>query len=267
MEKKAKGIAWVGNLYQKFEAMCIEVDDMVCQETLRYVENQLQTVGSNVKQFCTELMQDLVASSTDSLEDLNTVQIAGVAASVDSNGSANEDHSQTKLVDSSSVKSVEDVHLGLPSEQITEDQNSLAHSKGFTAPGSLILSKAFKNELKDNDSTADDTLLESMEPEVKMGPARLLEAYHKSVLKMEPEVPSFDNTKLEESCIIVDRIELLSVSNNVGKHRSYKKKLQDAFSSKSRFTKRDDEQHALSRQRNKRESQDMEFCESDWEII
>ncbi|XP_040958717.1 uncharacterized protein [Gossypium hirsutum] len=243
MEKKAKGIAWVGNLYQKFEAMCIEVDDMVCQETLRYVENQLQTVGSNVKQFCTELMQDLVASSTDSLEDLNTVQIAGVAASVDSNGSANEDHSQTKLVDSSSVKSVEDVHLGLPSEQITEDQNSLAHSKGFTAPGSLILSKAFKNELKDNDSTADDTLLESM------------------------EVPSFDNTKLEESCIIVDRIELLSVSNNVGKHRSYKKKLQDAFSSKSRFTKRDDEQHALSRQRNKRESQDMEFCESDWEII
>ncbi|TYI59438.1 hypothetical protein E1A91_D10G036300v1 [Gossypium mustelinum] len=243
MEKKAKGIAWVGNLYQKFEAMCIEVDDMVCQETLRYVENQLQTVGSNVKQFCTELMQDLVASSTDSLEDLNTVQIAGVAASVDSNGSANEDHSQTKLVDSSSVKSVEDVHLGLPSEQITEDQNSLAHSKGFTAPGSLILSKAFKNELKDNDSTADDTLLESM------------------------EVPSFDNTKLEESCIIVDRIELLSVSNNVGKHRSYKKKLRDAFSSKSRFTKRDDEQHALSRQRNKRESQDMEFCESDWEII
>ncbi|MBA0812008.1 hypothetical protein Gohar_026006 [Gossypium harknessii] len=267
MEKKAKGIAWVGNLYQKFEAMCMEVDDMVCQETLRYVENQLQTVGSNVKQFCTELMQDLVASSTDSLEDLNTVQIAGVAASVDSNGSANEDHSQTKLVDSSSVKSVEDVHLGLPSEQITEDQNSLAHSKGFTAPGSLILSKAFKNELKDNDSTADDTLLDSMEPEVKMGPARLLAAYHKSVLKMEPEVPPFDNTKLEESCIIVDRSELLSVSNNVGKHRSYKKKLRDAFSSKSRFIKRDDEQYALSRQRNKRESQDMEFCESDWEII
>ncbi|XP_040935488.1 uncharacterized protein [Gossypium hirsutum] len=265
MEKKAKGIAWVGNLYQKFEAMCMEVDDMVCQETLQYVENQLQTVGSNVKQFCTELMQDLVASSTDSLEDLNTVQISGVAASEDSNGSANEDHSQTKLVYSSSVKSVEDVHLGLPSEQFTEDQNSLAHSKGFTAPASLIFSKAFKNELKDNDSTADDTSLESIE--VKMGPACLLEASHKSVLKMEPEVPSFDNTKLEESCIIVDRSELLSVSNNVGKHRSYKKKLRDAFSSKSRFTKRDDEQHALSRQRNKRESQDMEFCESDWEII
>lgn len=140
----------------------LKFDGILCQETLRYVENHLQTVGSNVKQFCTELLQDLLTSSTDSLEDLNSVQIAGVATSEDSNGSVNEDHSQTELINSSSVKSVEDVHLGLPSEQITEDQNSLAHSKGITAPGSLILSQAFKNELKNNDSTADDTSLESM---------------------------------------------------------------------------------------------------------
>lgn len=31
MENKSKGIAWVGDIYQKFEAMCMEVDDMVCQ--------------------------------------------------------------------------------------------------------------------------------------------------------------------------------------------------------------------------------------------
>lgn len=26
-----KGIAWVGNIYQKFEAMCLEVEEAMCQ--------------------------------------------------------------------------------------------------------------------------------------------------------------------------------------------------------------------------------------------
>lgn len=26
-----KGIAWVGRLYEKFETMCLEVEDIICQ--------------------------------------------------------------------------------------------------------------------------------------------------------------------------------------------------------------------------------------------
>ena len=94
MDRKSKGIAWVGNIYQKFEVMCMELDDTVCEETLKYVKNQLQTVGANVKQFCTELMLE-VLSPTNSVEELNSslMQNAGVTSFEDSNISVDEDHS------------------------------------------------------------------------------------------------------------------------------------------------------------------------------
>ncbi|XVF25660.1 hypothetical protein REPUB_Repub13aG0232700 [Reevesia pubescens] len=274
MESKPKSIAWVGNIYQKFEAMCMEVDDLVCQETLKYVEDHLQTVGANVKQFCTEFMHEMLPSSpTNSVEELSSslVQNVGATAYEDSNISVDEDHSQKELIDSSSVASVEDVYFGLSSEQSTEDESALAHSSGSIPSGSVILAQACKNELQDFDSTLDDTSLESME-----------EASHKSVSKVELEyvpVPSFDKVNLEESCIIVDSSELHSLSNEAGERKSYKKKFKEAFSSKSRLANRNNEQLAqlskekangvrlLSSQTNKSESQEMEFCESDWEII
>ncbi|GMH25564.1 hypothetical protein Nepgr_027407 [Nepenthes gracilis] len=54
---------WVGNLYQKFEAICHDVDDVVSQETVRHVEDHVQMMGGNVKKFCSNVMQDLLPSS------------------------------------------------------------------------------------------------------------------------------------------------------------------------------------------------------------
>lgn len=59
-----KGITWVGNVYQKFEAMCLEVEEAVCQDTVKFVENQAQTVGSSVKKFYSDVMQDLLPPSS-----------------------------------------------------------------------------------------------------------------------------------------------------------------------------------------------------------
>lgn len=70
MDLNSKGIAWVGNIYQKFEAMCMEVDDIVRQDTLKYVENQIQTVGNNVKQFCSEFIEDVLPPSSGKDTDL-----------------------------------------------------------------------------------------------------------------------------------------------------------------------------------------------------
>ncbi|GAV60145.1 hypothetical protein CFOL_v3_03676 [Cephalotus follicularis] len=56
-------IAWIGHVYQKFEAMCLEVEEAMCQETVTFVENQVQTVGSNVKRFYSDVMQDLIQPS------------------------------------------------------------------------------------------------------------------------------------------------------------------------------------------------------------
>ncbi|XP_059277021.1 uncharacterized protein LOC132031171 isoform X1 [Lycium ferocissimum] len=54
-----KGISWVGNIYQKFEAMCLEMEEAMYQDTARYVENQVQTVGASVKRFYSDVMLDL----------------------------------------------------------------------------------------------------------------------------------------------------------------------------------------------------------------
>ncbi|CAN1194732.1 hypothetical protein LINPERPRIM_LOCUS42737 [Linum perenne] len=54
-----KGITWVGDVYQKFEAMCLEVEETMYEDTVKFVENQVQTVGASMKKFCADVMKDL----------------------------------------------------------------------------------------------------------------------------------------------------------------------------------------------------------------
>ncbi|XAR68288.1 hypothetical protein NMG60_11003366 [Bertholletia excelsa] len=63
MDKKFKGARWVGNICQKFEVMCQEVDDFVGQDPVKYVENQVQTVGDSVRRFYSNIVQDLLPPS------------------------------------------------------------------------------------------------------------------------------------------------------------------------------------------------------------
>ncbi|KAJ4729677.1 Structural maintenance of chromosomes protein like [Melia azedarach] len=57
-------ITWVGHVYQKFEAMCLEVEDIMYQDTVKYVENQVQTVGASVKKFYSDVLQDALPPSS-----------------------------------------------------------------------------------------------------------------------------------------------------------------------------------------------------------
>ncbi|XP_057475004.1 uncharacterized protein LOC130763074 isoform X4 [Actinidia eriantha] len=63
MDLKFKGAAWVGNIYQRFEAICQEVDDFVCRDTVKYVESQVQTVGLSVKKICTDIVPSSLVES------------------------------------------------------------------------------------------------------------------------------------------------------------------------------------------------------------
>ncbi|KAL8140423.1 hypothetical protein V2J09_006444 [Rumex salicifolius] len=68
-----KAISWVGDMYQKFEAMCVEVEENVYQDSFKYVENQVKTVGICVKRFYSDVVQDLLpVSSDDSLKPENS---------------------------------------------------------------------------------------------------------------------------------------------------------------------------------------------------
>jgi len=60
-----KGINWVGHIYQKFEAMCLEVEEIMYQDTVQYVEDQVQNVGASVKKFYSDVIQDLVPPSSE----------------------------------------------------------------------------------------------------------------------------------------------------------------------------------------------------------
>ncbi|XP_042951103.1 uncharacterized protein LOC122283024 isoform X5 [Carya illinoinensis] len=68
MDLKHKGITWVGNFFQKLEAVCQEVDDIVNKDTVKYVENQLQTMGGSVKKFCSDVVQDVLPPLVDPVE-------------------------------------------------------------------------------------------------------------------------------------------------------------------------------------------------------
>ncbi|CAK8577098.1 unnamed protein product [Lathyrus sativus] len=57
-----KGINWVGNMYQKFENMCLEAEDLMCEDTVEYIENQVQNVGESVKKLYSDIMRDLIPS-------------------------------------------------------------------------------------------------------------------------------------------------------------------------------------------------------------
>ncbi|GAV57377.1 hypothetical protein CFOL_v3_00914 [Cephalotus follicularis] len=121
MDKRCKGLSWVGNIYQKFEDMCMEVDDiMTPQETFKYVENQFNTVGANVKQFWSDLVQDVLSSmNTNEKEDPNSSLLRDTLHNPceKSMGEINEDNSKKELLHSSSDEPSKEVYFDLSSEQ------------------------------------------------------------------------------------------------------------------------------------------------------
>lgn len=68
MDVTSKGLSWIDQMYQKFEAICVEVDQnssILLQETTKYVENQVTVVGTNVRKLCEEVIQDILPPAPD----------------------------------------------------------------------------------------------------------------------------------------------------------------------------------------------------------
>ncbi|XP_024199586.1 uncharacterized protein LOC112202807 isoform X1 [Rosa chinensis] len=83
---------------------------------------------------------------------------------------------------------------------------------------------------------------------------------------------SLNKVELGESCIVVDCTELECSSGEAVKRRSYKKKLRDAFVSRMRLLKKQNNDElrnsfATLTLPEKSNSPDYEFFESDWEIV
>ncbi|KVI02248.1 hypothetical protein Ccrd_019539 [Cynara cardunculus var. scolymus] len=68
MDKRYNTQNWVGNMYQRFEAVCQEVDEFVHQDKVKYVESHMQTVGESVKKFYSGVVQDILPPLADPVQ-------------------------------------------------------------------------------------------------------------------------------------------------------------------------------------------------------
>ncbi|KAM3362141.1 putative protein isoform X1 [Capsicum galapagoense] len=58
----SRGRAWIEKIGEKLESLCSEVDAR-SQEHFGFVESQLQVAGANLKQFCSEFIQEILPAS------------------------------------------------------------------------------------------------------------------------------------------------------------------------------------------------------------
>ncbi|XP_016559745.1 uncharacterized protein LOC107859293 isoform X2 [Capsicum annuum] len=58
----SRGRAWIEKIGEKLESLCSEVDAR-SQEHFGFVESQLQLAGANLKQFCSEFIQEILPAS------------------------------------------------------------------------------------------------------------------------------------------------------------------------------------------------------------
>ncbi|KAF5729163.1 hypothetical protein HS088_TW21G01321 [Tripterygium wilfordii] len=91
-------IAWVDNVCQKFEDVCLEVDNIRPEDIIGAAETQLQTMGASITKFFSDLVDDDVPQYSadrvvgEEASDLSPVQKSGVMAHKGSEVSMDDGH-------------------------------------------------------------------------------------------------------------------------------------------------------------------------------
>ncbi|XP_075478091.1 uncharacterized protein LOC142519078 isoform X2 [Primulina tabacum] len=60
MDSGSKGQAWVENLRHRFSTFCSEADEIICQDSVKYIRTQLITAGENLMHLCSEIVEDVL---------------------------------------------------------------------------------------------------------------------------------------------------------------------------------------------------------------
>ncbi|KAM1655589.1 hypothetical protein EV2_008035 [Malus domestica] len=163
---KLKSINWVGNIYQKFETICQEVDGIVNQDTIKYVENQVQTVGKSVKKI-SNAVQDLLPPVKH-----------------DANGVA---ETQKSAISAKSRKNVKQNSLDVTSKQSPTEPN-------VKDPVRNQLSPVFTEyDLTDQPSLPTMNTLEVAESDLSVGKINKVLATEESLVAIEKQSPTEPN--------------------------------------------------------------------------
>ncbi|XP_031091689.1 uncharacterized protein LOC115996554 isoform X2 [Ipomoea triloba] len=344
-----KAISWVGNIYQKFEAMCLEVEEVMYQDTVDYVENQVQTVGASMKKFYSEIMQDLHPESY-----VDPVKVAAADLSLNpyahheiekKQKASLKEHSRgtdMKFTEDTEVIKGKSKHGGiykrrsvgnrknakdnypplrmyLPVTPLSSERTRkssgcgiregyemasdrmdetfhLPSAKGYASremkqdPG---CTSPFGGSSSGSSGTphgqlTDGTISHTGDSTINNGSAERSENHDfdvleaGDVLEQEVEVDRDVESRLEETCVLVEGDELLAPQDPV-KHKSYKKKIREAFSSRMRLTRkeyenlatryenqpsnRDSEEKEVGMKASTKVSSASDFPDSEWELL
>ncbi|KAJ4903327.1 Uncharacterized protein Rs2_17278 [Raphanus sativus] len=279
-----KGITWVGHVYQKFEAMSLEVEEIIVQDTAKYVENQVQ-LGNSVKRFCSDVVQDLRPDEpVSTLHD----EYAPICSSFKKKSESMTEGKKDgfAMMEFRGVDADDYDLCASPRQSSCEGpyrRTRLGRKQGFfkkevTRPyvqnESMVHRTRLRNDL--------GTVKSSDPPPPGEGVARLISSQHgltvassvrnqdseiqpcvaislpkdqmktsssSAVSEQNPVLQELSGRSVEESCIIVDRDELHCVfpdKEENAKHKSYKK-IRDAISSRMKQN-REQEYKRLARQ-------------------
>ncbi|CAL5346167.1 unnamed protein product [Camellia sinensis] len=236
MDFKYEGVAWVADIRQKFETLCLDVDDVMHEheETFKYVENQLQTVGANIenqlqtmgtniKQFCSEFVQDVLpAFSSDPTE--------GVTP--ESTPQQNKNTDPTAL--ESSKVGVESVDINPKKGLCNCNKYSSVHLL-FVEPMEGVHIDSLSKQHSDTGLTSGNASLAiSDERSDDVGAEKSWDAH---VIQPGMETAQFGESKLDDSFVVVNSNKLSSVCFAMEKRQSCKNKFRKVFTSKMKSAK------------------------------
>ncbi|CAI0444916.1 unnamed protein product [Linum tenue] len=277
MEDKVTSVTWVGGIYRKFEALCMEADDMMRQEAQAFIENHLQSVGANVKQFCSEFVRDVLPESSNESStevkqhDLVLKEATDAVAYMNSESAGEEKQLQIQKhdmlperTDLGEYVSCNNPSVGvtlqteLPSaltveESYYEEETQLQCEKNSVTSEDPCKSRV-SDDLLESHSSSNDVpssvaaeLADSSEDEslhVEHAPCEQIAAGNSTGCCIDgtSSLLSPNGVKLDESCIVVDDdLELYILSSQERKlessHWSYKKKLKEVLALASKSMK------------------------------
>ncbi|XP_022717209.1 uncharacterized protein LOC111275880 [Durio zibethinus] len=132
MDFKFNSIGWVGGIYQKFETLCHEVDNIVNQDTVKYVENQAQSVGKSVKRFYSDVIHEILPPLKHEGLGVALKRSATIDTYVKPKAAIEEDHIDTV----GKLSHVEPVAVDPIEKQLDHASNELCLSNLLSTPTS-----------------------------------------------------------------------------------------------------------------------------------
>ncbi|XP_022864711.1 uncharacterized protein LOC111384634 isoform X2 [Olea europaea var. sylvestris] len=289
-----KGLAWADNVYEKFEAMCLEVEEVMRQDTVKYVENQVQKVGINVKKLYSEIMQDLLP-----LSGVDPVKVAAGDVSLSPCAHLDMNEKPKAMLENSDLKKEstedklnadEDVGKKLSLSGLGDKRGTslLCNLRESCVPPSDQTNVMLSTDLVGSCNSVDavitnDSIIKAPVAEDKFDVGVI---HNDEVVEPRADIlEQYDKSNLEESCVMVEGDMLRFFLQETAKQKSFKKKIREAFLSK--LISRKPEYHKLFVQYGNRDGmeatemvipgsnkvsdnaklQGLNFSDSDWELL